>query len=122
MPINGIPTPYDLARIKKALSFIEMHYRTNIYAEQLASEVSMDIKQLQEGIRQLTGLTLHNYLLKVRVDKATEHLADFSKSIKYIALKYGFSNPGHFSTEFKKQKGLSPREYRYRLIIMNENP
>ena len=122
MPIFGMPTPYDLERIKKAKSFIEMNYQKNIYTEEIASEVKMDIKQLQEGIRSETGMTLHSYLLKVRVDLAADHLADFSKTIKYIAQKYGFSNPGHFSTEFKKQRGVSPKEYRYNLLAMHDNP
>lgn len=116
MPIKGSFTPFDLIRIKKAMVYIEEHYSDYISAENLSIEVNMDIKLLQTGIQFMTGLTIHNYLLKTRIDKAAIALEDFSNSIKWIALSYGFSSHGHFSTEFKKQKKMSPKEYRYQLL------
>jgi two-component system response regulator YesN len=120
MPIKGSFTPFDLFRIKKAMSYIEGHYNDYISAENLSIEVNMDIKLLQAGIQFMTGLTVHNYLLKIRIDKAAIALEDFSNSIKCIALNYGFSSHGHFSTEFKKQKGMSPKEYRYQLLQVSD--
>lgn len=116
MPIKGSFTPFDIVRIEKAMTYIEEHYQDNISAENLSIEVNMDIKLLQAGIQFMTGLTIHSYLLKIRIDKASIALEDFSNSIKWIALSYGFSSHGHFSTEFKKQKGMSPKEYRYRML------
>jgi transcriptional regulator GlxA family with amidase domain len=116
MPINGYFTPFDIERIKSAIAYIEKHYSNNISAENLSLEVNMDIKQLQIGMQLLTGFTVHNYLLKIRIDNAAKTLQDFSTSIKTIAHTHGFSSHAHFSTEFKKQKGISPKKYRYQLL------
>jgi AraC-like DNA-binding protein len=77
----------------------------------------MDIKQLQAGVYSRKGLTIHNYILKVRVERATKDLEDFGHPIKYIAAKHGFSSSSHFGSEFKKQTGLTPRQYRYQLAL-----
>lgn len=116
MPPNRNFTPYDLERANAAISYINKHYQDACSAEQLAMEVNMNIKQLQVLVQLITGLTIHNYHMKVRADQAKEELSDFRKSIKCIGYKHGYSSPSHFSREFKKQNGLTPTEYRQQLI------
>ncbi|MDR3713316.1 MAG: AraC family transcriptional regulator [Puia sp.] len=118
MPINGLFTPYDYDRINRAIAYIEKHYSDAVSADQLAMEVGMDIKQLQAGVYSRKGLTIHNYILKVRVERATKDLEDFGRPIKFIAAKHGFSSSSHFGAEFKKQTGQTPRQYRY-LFALN---
>jgi AraC family transcriptional regulator len=117
MPINGAFTPYDMDRLTRAISYIEKNYQDAISADSLSVEVSMDIKHLQTGIQLITGMTVHNFQLKVRVDRALVDLADFARSIKSIAFKHGFSSPSHFGTEFKKRIGMNPKKYRFQLML-----
>jgi AraC-like DNA-binding protein len=116
MPINGTYTPYDLERVNQAIDYIHGHYTNSISADQLSLEVSLDIKLLQALMQVMTGLTVHNYLVKVRVDRATEDLSDFKKSIKFIALTHGFSSSSHFGREFKRQTGITPKGHRFQII------
>jgi AraC family transcriptional regulator len=119
MPINGLFTPYDLDRINKAIAYVEKYYQNPISAEHLAMEVEMDIKQLQAGIQFRKGLTIHSYILKVRIQRAMMDLENFKLPIKCIATKNGFSSASHFGAEFKKQTGITPKEFRYQLILNN---
>jgi len=121
MPIHGLFTPYELDRVDQAIAYIEKNYRDAISADQLAIEVCMDIKKLQAGVQLRTGLTVHNYIVATRVARAIYDLQDFARPIKYIASKHGFCSSSHFGTEFKKRTGLTPKEYRYHLILLG-NP
>ena len=115
MPISGIITPYEKERGLQAIAYLNTHYRNQVSGEQLAEHVNLDIKVLQEIIKDLTTLTIHNYLLKIRLDKATESLEDFRLSIDIIAQKHGFSSSQHFSSLFKKRNQITPRQYRQQL-------
>lgn len=115
MPINGAYTPYELERVNHAIDYIHGHYPNNISADQLSIEVSLDIKLLQALMQVMTGMTVHNYLMKIRVARATEDLSDFKKSIKYIARTHGFSSSSHFGREFKRQTGTTPKAHRFHL-------
>jgi AraC-like DNA-binding protein len=117
MPINGLFTPYDLDHINKAIAYVEKHYQNSISAEHLSLEVGIDIKQLQAGIQFREGLSLHKYILKVRIQRSMEDLQQFDLPIKCIARRNGFSNSSHFGAEFKKQTGLTPKEFQYQVIL-----
>jgi two-component system response regulator YesN len=121
MPINGNYTPYDLERVKEAIAYIHSHYTDNISPDQLAIEVNLSIKLLQVLMQVATGMTVHQYLTKVRVDRATRDLSDYTKSIKLIAPTHGFSSPSHFCREFKKQFGITTTEYRVQLLHTEEH-
>jgi two-component system response regulator YesN len=117
MPIKGTFTPYDLERFEKAIDCIQRNYRNNNSVEHLAMEVCINVKLLQLGILFLTGTTIHNYRLKIRIEKALEDLTDFRKSIKYIALRHGFSSSSHFDKVFKRNTGQTPNQYRAQLLM-----
>ena len=121
MPINGKFTPYDKERGEKAIQYIHAHFAENISADSLAMEVGIDIKLLQLFMQTVTGLTVHHFILKVRIEHSLSDLANFRKSISAIALNLGFSDLGHFDRVFKKYTGKTPTQFRSELIA-NDKP
>jgi AraC-like DNA-binding protein len=105
-------SPYDKRCILKALEYIEIHYRDRLSAERVSLEINISKQKLQAGIQELTGLTLHHYILKVRVEKAKQLLEDTNEPVKYIAAAIGFKRPSHFIFTFKEFTSLTPIEYR----------
>ena len=59
-----------------------------------------------------TGKTFVEYLTEVRMDKAKELLRSTDRMLYEIAEQVGYENPAYFTVAFKKQVGLSPRDYR----------
>ena len=62
-------------------------------------------------IKITTGLPLHQYLLRARVDRSIELLAEKTLTISEIAEQCGFCDIYHYSKTFKRIIGISPSEY-----------
>ena len=58
------------------------------------------------------GKSPKEYLTEYRIKQACRLLKETDLSISAIAYSVGFENNLYFSKAFKKQKGLSPSEYR----------
>jgi AraC-like DNA-binding protein len=62
--------------------------------------------------RALTGVTPHQYLLRVRLRNAALRLASDSQSILDVALECGFGDLSTFNHAFRAEFHISPRQYR----------
>jgi AraC family transcriptional regulator len=58
------------------------------------------------------GTTPWQYILKMRLERSMKLLASTGISVTEIAVATGFSSPGHFSTAFTRQFGISPSAFR----------
>ncbi len=59
-----------------------------------------------------TGSTLYDYIMSQRVLAAKERLARGEQSISEIAQELGFCDTSYFSAFFKRETGISPKQYR----------
>jgi len=66
--------------------------------------------------RNVTGLSINDYINKMRVTKACHLLASTSLSVSEISDKVGCASQSYFSTLFKKYTGTTPREYKSRHV------
>lgn len=62
--------------------------------------------------REQTGLSVHRYLLRLRLAVALDLLAGGATNLSALALDLGFSSHSHFSSVFRRTTGLSPTEVR----------
>jgi transcriptional regulator GlxA family with amidase domain len=103
---------FDMEAVDRALVYIDLHYRESISADQLSLEVNLNKQKLQAGIRQRTGSSLHDHLLKVRIDQAVFLLNCTNRPVKFIAYATGFKRASHFIEIFKKFNTVTPNQYR----------
>jgi two-component system response regulator YesN len=59
-----------------------------------------------------TGENLSDYIMRLRMEKASYMLKAGNDKIYEIAFKLGYQNPNYFIKVFKKYFGLTPQEYR----------
>jgi signal transduction histidine kinase/ligand-binding sensor domain-containing protein/AraC-like DNA-binding protein len=113
-PQPGAPAePSEQAFVKKVREIIEANLDDSLYAvPALCKELLMSRTQLHRKLTSLTGRSANRFIRLVRLAKAKEMLAENELAITEIAYQTGFSTPGYFSKVFKKETGLSPREYR----------
>jgi AraC family transcriptional regulator len=86
--------------------------RTELSLQVLAKESGYSRVHFVRMFRAATGYTPHNYLLKLRLDRARELLASPALSLTDIALECGFSSHSHLSHVFRQVLGATPSEYR----------
>lgn len=58
------------------------------------------------------GLTIERYFLRLKMERAKELLSEGVETISAIAWDLGYSSVQNFSTQFKKETGKTPGQYR----------
>ena len=106
------PVPAEIARI---LEFFESHCSEPLNIRRLASEWGMSLPTLNKRFRAALHMTPYQYLLRLRLRRAAYLLQTDEWTIKEIAEMAGYRNPLHFSSEFHRFHGCSPREFRKKL-------
>ncbi|MBR6407299.1 MAG: helix-turn-helix transcriptional regulator [Clostridia bacterium] len=100
-------------RINVIIKYITDNFcNRNISVATIADSNGLSRNYLCTLFKQKTGMTVNAFIIKLRMEKSCQLLADKSKKLYDIAYESGFSDPNYFSTVFKKQTGLSPTEYR----------
>ena len=94
------------------IKYIHKNYNKKITNKELASLVNYHEMYINNIMQKSTGMTAHQYLIKVRIRKAVHLLRFTNMSINEIAAKTGFQNAMYFSNCFKKHKGVSPTQFR----------
>lgn len=96
----------------KALDRIEATLDEPIEREALADSVGLSLRQLERLFASHLHMTIHQYVVKLRIDRAKILIRQTSLPLGEIAIASGFSNFSHFSRIYKRQIGVSPRETR----------
>jgi len=71
---------------------------------------------LSDLLKQETGKTALELIHLYVISEAKNMLVGGDRSISEIAYQLGFENPPYFSRLFKKEVGMSPREYKDRSL------
>ena len=96
----------------KAMLYFNKHYSNDISIEEFASSIHMSTSWFIKNFKQYTGQTPMQYILSIRIINAENLLETTDYNLTEISRIIGYDNPLYFSRIFKKQKGLSPSEYR----------
>ena len=100
---------YAVERIK---NYIQNHISEECNTFELAQKYNMSTSYLCRMFKKKTGETLSDYILRMRMEKASELLKEGKYSISEVGTMVGYNYLGYFSTVFKKYVGYSPTEYR----------
>lgn len=105
--------------MKEAVAYIESHYHRPLNMAIVSNHVSLNYSYFSEAFKAYTGENFVTYLKKVRIRKAKELLEGGSSKLSEISNAVGFENTRHFSRVFKELEGVSPQEYRDKLVAGN---
>lgn len=82
---------------------------------ELASLCDISVRQLTRGFRTSRGCSIGDYLAQNRIEAAKRRLAT-DESIKSIAISLGFASQSTFTYAFRRAAGVTPRDFRQRIL------
>lgn len=102
-----------LATFGKLQSWIEKNLDCKLSVADLARQAGMSERSFYRSFEQILGSTPADYLIQLRVQRATELLREVPRlrRISEIAEACGFEDSNYFSRCFRRLKGCSPREF-----------
>lgn len=106
----------SLAVAEQAAAYIRKHYQSKISYEILGEELRFHPNHIARCMIRNLGITPIEYVNRVRIDHAKILLISKDWSIEMISERCGFSNSAYFSRLFKKLEGVSPNEFRKKLL------
>lgn len=109
---KGGLAPWQLRRVKDyAMSRLD----SDMSLAELAGVAGLSQFHFCRAFKQTTGLSPHRWLQMQRIERAKEMLAKADARIIEIGLSVGYANPSHFARIFRRELGLTPREFKKQL-------
>lgn len=109
---HKIKNVYLDKEMELAIQYFNDNYNTEINIENYAASRGMSVSWFIRNFKQYTHTTPMQYIVSIRVTNAQMLLETTNYNVTEIGNIVGYDNPLYFSRIFKKQKGVSPSEYR----------
>jgi AraC-type DNA-binding domain-containing proteins len=99
-------------RLKRVTAYIDERISEALSLSELARVAGLSRMYFAARFRAATGLRPHEYVLRRRIERAKELLAQTEDALAIIAMDVGFQTQAHFTTVFKKLVGITPGRWR----------
>jgi YesN/AraC family two-component response regulator len=116
------PTP-EQDFLKKAMACVHTHLDDADYdRDAFAADMGASPSTLYNKLRAITGMNVSTFIRDIRMKEAYQ-LAESNPNLRVNELAYrvGFQDPKYFSTCFKKQFGVQPKEFMESLLQKKQN-
>ena len=113
---NPVPAEFKNKKIEKVVAYINKKYTDNITLDEIASYAAMNPSAFCRYFKDHTGKTLKQYITDMRIGYACKLLADDRFNICEISIECGFESAVHFNRCFKGVTGVTPTEYRKKIL------
>jgi AraC-like DNA-binding protein/ligand-binding sensor protein len=108
-------TAEEPTAVASAKQFVQSHVEESISLAQVVEHVHVSRFYFCKLFKKATGMTLTEYVSRVRVEKAKSLLVDQSLRISEVVFAAGFGSIPRFNNVFRRYAGMAPTEYRANL-------
>lgn len=105
---------------RAAIRYMRKNYGRKISLRDIAAELNLNASYLSRLFKEETGENLISWLNDLRLDEAERLLQAHELTIREIADRVGILNYNHFFTMFRESRGLTPSQYRKKLVESQE--
>lgn len=107
---NLINKSSNEAKISRSLKLIHTNFEKTYTIEDLARKEDMSVASFHNHFKKITAHSPHQYIKKVRLNKAENLISQNNLNVNEVAIKVGYESASQFSKEFKKYFGYPPKE------------
>ena len=109
LPSSNIPRPGALRRMQE---YARTHLHRPISVNDLARAGECSTAGVHRQFQSFEAMAPGRWLARLRAQRSAFLLRTTTLAVREVAAQVGFEDPFHFSRFFKRQMGVSPREYR----------
>lgn len=99
-------------QVRRVTDYMQAHLDEDVGLQELADLLDLSRFHFCTAFRQATGSTPHRWLVRLRMRRATELLADPAARVTDVALAVGYQTPSSFALAFRSAFGVTPSDYR----------
>jgi len=104
---------FEISFMKKVNEVVEENYTSPEFnVNQLAEKMNMSRAGFYRKFVSITVILPKNYITSFRINKTTELIKKGEESLSNISYLCGFNSQSMFSVTFKKEKGVTPLQYK----------
>jgi AraC family transcriptional regulator len=100
------------AKLRRVLGFIEDNLANSLSLPEIAAASGLSISHCQRAFRQSVGVSVHQYVIRRRVERAESLLTQEKLSVAQIALEVGFAHQSHLAIHMRRLRGVTPTRHR----------
>jgi AraC-like DNA-binding protein len=98
--------------MSQLLQYVHLHYLEKLRIEDLASRFCYSVPHISRMFKEQTGIRLHDYVQKLRIESAITLLLRTNMSVTDVATAAGFESFRTFTRVFRELKGMTASEFR----------
>jgi AraC family transcriptional regulator len=102
---------------RRVLDYIEEHLGTPIRVSDLSGLLHRTEAHFSRVFKETFGVSPHAYVLRRRIELASQLMIESTTPLSEIALKCGFTDQAHLSKRFRQQTGTTPAAWRREQLI-----
>jgi CheY-like chemotaxis protein/AraC-like DNA-binding protein len=106
------PWPQLGESVTRAIDYMGRHFDEDLTVDAIAEVIEISPSHLAHVFRAETGLSVRDYLTRVRVTVVQDLLASTDEKLESVAARVGFSDTSHLAHVFQRITGRPPSAYR----------
>lgn len=105
--------------VMPAINYVQTNLHEKIREAEVAQLCRMSPFKFSREFKRCYGMTFQEYLITMRMKKASELLINPNVLVADVAYQVGFRDPSYFTRLFKKYNGISPSDCRGAEVVLN---
>jgi two-component system response regulator YesN len=112
--VYGSQDAKKVTQITPVINYIDANFDKSVTIDEVAKVSHLSASRLAHVFKAQMGITIIDYLTRVRIERAKELLLGTEQRCTEICFQIGYKNQSYFTRTFKDVVGVPPRVFRAR--------